>query len=180
MADSFTALITPLVIQGGPSHPIAPGGGQPVDPGYGLPEGPVDPGYGVELPPIAAHPIAPTPGHPIELPPTYPVDPDYGLPIAPDVWPQPPKPVDPGYGVSLPIAPEFPIYLPPAGTPEHPIALPPGSVWPPLPPAVTGKLLAFMWIVGVGYRWVCIDTSLKPAQPIQPPSSVPQPQPVRK
>jgi hypothetical protein len=171
---------SPPEVGGGPIYPpgVWPPPGHPAHPD--LPGGPVDPGYGVPLPPVVSHPIPPTPEHPIELPPTYPVDPDYGLPIGPGVWPQPPKPVDPGYGVPIPIAPEFPIYLPPQvnpplppGSPAHPIALPPGSVWPPLPPSVTGTVTALVWIVGVGYRWTVIDTSLKPTHPIMPPSRVP-------
>jgi basic salivary proline-rich protein 1/2 len=154
----------------------------PVDPGYGVP-GPIDPGYGVPLPPVATHPIVPppvgiwpSPGHPSHqpLPPTYPVDPDYGLPIPPTVWPMPPRPVDPSYGVPVPIAPTHPIYLPPPG-PNNDLPLPPGSVWPPLPPSVTGQIMCMVWIVGVGYRWTVIDASLKPTHPIMPPSAVPHP-----
>jgi hypothetical protein len=53
--------------------------------------------------------------------------------------------------------------LPPSGEhPEHPIVLPPGAVWPPLPPSVQGKILCFVWIVGIGYRWTMIDPSLTP------------------
>jgi hypothetical protein len=162
---------------GRPTHPILPGG--PVDPGYGVP-GPVDPGYGVPLPPVTVWPSPPGPGHPAHpIQPTYPVDPGYGLPLPPTVWPQPPQPmppVDPGYGVPIPISPEHPIYIPP-GTPgnhpEHPIALPPGSVWPPLPPGVEGVFLVYVWIVGVGYRWTTIDTSLQPTHPIAPPPAQP-------
>ncbi|HTI78947.1 MAG TPA: hypothetical protein VL614_00700 [Acetobacteraceae bacterium] len=175
---------------GRPSHPIAPGG-RPIDPGWGV-EGPVDPGYGWPLPPVISHPIVPPspgepthpiapgrpvrPSHPIARPPTYPVDPDYGLPSPPSVWPQPPRPVDPGFGVPLPIGPEHPIYLPPPGV-DNTLPLPPGAVWPPLPPSVTGQVMALVWIVGVGYRWTTIDTSLKPTHPITPPSTVPEPTP---
>ena len=47
--------------------------------------------------------------------------------------------------------------------------MPPGSVWPPLPPGVTGEVLCFVWIVGVGYRWTVIDTSLSAEHPMAPP-----------
>jgi hypothetical protein len=61
-----------LVIGGGPM----PGGGPPVDPGYGI-----DLGLGYLRP---THPIAPggspgTPTHPIVLPPEGPVDPLWGI-----------------------------------------------------------------------------------------------------
>lgn len=138
---------------GRPAHPIE------------LPEGPVDPGFGLPLPPVT---IWPRPPHR----PTYPVDPDYGIPSPPTVWPNPPRPVDPSYGVEgPPYGPDLPIYLPPTvgGGP----ILPPGSVWPPLPPGVTGQLTCFVWIVGVGYRWTTIDTSLKPTNPIAPPPNIP-------
>ncbi|HEY1430773.1 MAG TPA: hypothetical protein VGF39_03975 [Stellaceae bacterium] len=151
---------------GRPAHPVAPGG---TTPPWGI-EGPVDPGYGVPLPPVVSHPIPPTVWPPQPgSPPTYPVDPDYGLPVPPTVWPQPPQPVPPV--VNIPVFPSFPIYLPPEGeTPE----LPPGSVWPPLPPSVTGIITCFIWVVGVGYRWTTIDTSLKPEHPVViPPSTVP-------
>lgn len=183
----------------GRGHPDQglPGGEGPVDPDYGigiehpdqgLPgiEGPVDPGYGVPLPPVTVWPLPPGPGHPSHpIQPTYPVDPGYGLPLPPTVWPQPPRPpgpVDPGYGVPIPISPEHPIYIPP-GTPgnhpEHPIALPPGSVYPPLPPEMTGIYQVFVWFVGVGWRWTTIDTSLTPTHPIAPPPATVWPPPGR-
>jgi hypothetical protein len=149
---------------GGPDNSL-PRPERPVDPGYGVDVGPVDPGYGVPLPPVVdnglpSHPAPPIyipgrPAHPIY--PTYPVDPDYGLPVTPGVWPKPPIHVWPP---PQPVYPTHPIY--PTDQPEHPIAMPPGSVWPPLPPSVTGKILCFVWIVGVGYRWTVIDPSLKP------------------
>jgi hypothetical protein len=45
---------------------------------------------------------------------------------------------------------------------DNELPFPPGSVWPPLPPNVQGKILCFVWIVGFGYRWTVIDPSLKP------------------
>jgi hypothetical protein len=169
LAGSFPGINVPVF----PTHPIAPGGGGPVDPGYGV-EAPVDPGYGVPLPPVVSHPIAPGGERPSHrpLPPNYPVDPGYGVPIRPGVWPRPPRPVDPGYGVSVPITPEHPIYEPVA--PDNSLPLPPGSVWPPLPPEITKPVLCLVWIVGVGYRWTTIDPSLKPTHPI---AGVPEPEP---
>jgi hypothetical protein len=164
--------------------------GGPVDPGYGIsgdypshqpvpPPGPVDPGYGLPLPPVATHPIMPGGEYPSHhpLPPTYPVDPNYGLPIPPTVWPMPPRPEppDPEYGVPMPIAPTHPIYMP--GAPNNDLPLPPGSVWPPLPPSVTGEIMCMVWIVGIGYRWTVIDADLKPEHPVAPPA-YPSHQPV--
>jgi hypothetical protein len=180
MSGSQLAVITPVSggnypsqgLPGSPSHPIAPGGW------------PVDPGYGVPLPPVVSHPIAPggeTPSHPISgggtgpahpiAPPTYPVDPSYGLPMLPGVWPAPPA--FPNNDLPLqPVLPTHPIYHPEA--PNNELPLPPGAVWPPLPPSVTGPVLCFVWVVGVGYRWTTIDPSLKPMHPIViPPSTVP-------
>jgi hypothetical protein len=159
--------------EGHPSHPIAPGGRPPVDPGYGI-EGPVDPGYGYPLPPVVDNELPGTPAHPDQgLPPTYPVKPGNDLPRPPHVWPRPPRPVGPDQGLPpQPVTPEHPIYFPPAG-PDNELPLPPGAVWPPLPPALgETELLCLVWIVGVGYRWTVIDTSLKPEQPL-PPTTVP-------
>jgi hypothetical protein len=156
------------------------------------PAGPVDPGYGYPLPPVinGGPPLYPDaglppggahPSHPIQ--PTYPVDPGYGLPVPPTVWPQPPRPPH-VWPPPQPVHPSHPIYLPEpphvSGQPPRPDqgpVMPPGSVWPPLPPAIPpGKLLVFCWIVGVGYRWTCIDTSLEiGGGPVYPPSTVPRP-----
>jgi hypothetical protein len=66
----------------------------------------------------------------------------------------------------VPVYPSHPIY--PTDKPEHPIAMPPGSVWPPLPPAIKGKILCFIWLVGIGYRWTVIDPSLSPGNDLPP------------
>jgi hypothetical protein len=167
--SKFLAVINVLERKPGYPDQGLPGIEGPVDPGYGigierpshLPSfgGPVDPGYGVPLPPVVDNGLPPIHGHPDQgLPPTYPVDPGYGIPTVPGIWPKPPLP-----GVwppPRPVYPSHPIY--PTDTPEHPIAAPPGSVWPPLPPDIGGKILAFCWLVGIGYRWVVIDPSLKP------------------
>jgi hypothetical protein len=133
-----------------------PGGGwDPTDPGFGnRPGGPTDPGYGRP---------GGGPGHPSGQP--IPVPP-------PGIWPAPPgpdqglPPLNPGApDQTLPIVPGIPIYpahpiVPIGGDPAHPIELPPGSVWPPLPPQITGKVYALVIVYGIGYRWVVIDTTL--------------------
>jgi hypothetical protein len=174
---------------GFPTNPIAPGGsGGPVDPGYGYPLPPVRPDNSPPRPPVypSHQPVPPgyVSGQPV--PPTYPVDPAYGLPITPGIWPSPP--VFPGHDLPIaPVLPTHPIYRPVA--PNNDLPLPPGAVWPPLPPSVTGPVLCFVWLVGIGYRWTTVDPSLKPSHPIViPPSTVPgapnqdlplQPQPKR-
>jgi translation initiation factor IF-2 len=185
----------------GPVDPGFGGGIKPpVDPGYGHPDiGPIDPGFGVGLPPIASHPLPPAPGRPDNGLPTYPVVPGHDLPQPPNVWPRPPRPVRPSHPIApgggggatptppiaggggrpshpiapppVPISPEHPIYLP--GGPDNSLPLPPGAVWPPLPPALDDtELMCLVWIVGVGYRWTVIDTSLKPDNEL-PPTTVP-------
>lgn len=164
-----------IVAPGGPNNDL-PGGGDYIDNSLPDTEGPVDPGYGYPLPPVIDNGLPATPGrpsHPIQ--PTYPVDPGYGLPVAPGIWPQPPLGTWPP---TPPLLPSHPIYpTGPGGHPSHPIALPPGHVWPPLPPSVTGTIIAFCWIVGVGYRWVCIDPSPHPIVPggERPSQGLPQP-----
>lgn len=77
-----------------------------------------------------------TPEHPVQLPAAPPPYPNVGLP--PSVWP----------GV--------PVHKPAPG--EPPISLPPGSVYPPLPPAISPNenVLALVWIPKIGYRWVVL------------------------
>jgi len=179
------------VRRGGHPDNSLPGGEGPVDPDYGIeegrpdnslpmPPGPVDPGFGVPLPPVRPDQGLPgSPGHPshpiVRPPPTYPVDPGYGLPIPPTVWPQPPRPVGPDNSLPpIPVSPSHPIYLPSPGAPNNDLPLQPGQVWPPLPPSITGQVMAFVWIVGVGYRWTTIDADLKPTHPMIPPSTVPE------
>jgi len=153
------------------SHPIAPGGGptHPIAP----PTYPVDPDYGIPTAP-GVWPQPPRPEHPeqpIYLPPLLPSHPIYIVPPAPGY---PTHPIAPGgEEPSHPIAPggERPAHpIAPGGgggTPTQPIYLP-GHVWPPLPPSVTGTLLCFCWIVGVGYRWVVIDADASVENPIAP------------
>lgn len=165
----------------GQGHPLPPhASGQPVPPGYASgqplpPGGPVDPGYGLPLPPVinGGPPAYPDQG----LPPTYPVDPGYDLPTAPGVWPQPPRPEHPDNSLPpVPVLPSHPIYIP--GEPNNDLPLEPGQVWPPLPPSVTGEVMCFIWIVGVGYRWIVIDADNQPEHPIAPPPLYPSHQPV--
>jgi hypothetical protein len=138
----------------------------------------------VELPPVIDNTLPPTAGHPLPTPPDYPTQgpvdpahPDQGfppLPVRPGHLPAPPP-----VGIwppSAPIRPGHPIYpvLPArpgggAGTLPEP---PPGSVWPPLPPDVKGKVLAFAWLVGIGYRWVVLDPGV--TLPVEPPVAQPR------
>ena len=153
----------------------------PVDPDYGqggerpdnsLPgiEGPVDPGFGIELPPVISNELPPYPGHPIATPPTYPVRPDNSLPRPPHVWPLPPRPVGPDNSLPpVPVSPEHPIYIPAPGAPDNSLPLPPASIWPPLPSEIDGVVMMLVWVPGVGYRWIVVDTNLKPTHPIAPP-----------
>ena len=181
---------------GYPDQGLPGSGGRPIDPGFGVPLPPIDPGYG--LPGGGggrpSHPIArpPRPTYPVD--PDYGLPTRPGIWPTP---PKPPGPVDPGYGIEAPVHPSHPIYpvrppghpstgpvRPPAGgrpdqglpspqppaeggTPEHPIYKP-GYVWPPLPPSVTGHVVAFCWVVGVGYRWVVLDCSGSVEHPIAP------------
>ena len=157
--------------------PAEPGVWPPQRPNY-----PVDPGWGLPVPPNV-WPKPPGSVWPPLVPiyPTHPIYPGGGPahPIAPGGRPtRPGQPGAPDQG--LPPAPDQ--GLPPAGSgehPEHPIVLPPGAVWPPLPPDIQGKIICFVWIVGVGYRWTVIDPSLvidntlpgggeHPAHPIAP------------
>ena len=99
----------------------------------------VDPGYGNEggvRPPHIG-------GGPIIIPPLPP-----GIKPPPGhIWP--PR-IPPGH-----VAP--PIFI--DGTPENPINIPPGTVWPPLNPGdgVQGKVLALVWLVGIGYKWTVLQ-----------------------
>lgn len=179
--------------------PIDPGFGvglPPVDPGYGHPAwGPTDPGYGNRPPvdPGYGRPTYPVrPDHDLPTPPNRwpmpprPVRPGHDLPGRPphvgggpapgrpDRPDQglPPSGARPGHDLPVPISPSHPIYLPPPGV-DNALPLPPGAVWPPLPPSLgETELLCFVWIVGIGYRWTVIDTSLKPGMPL-PPTTVP-------
>ena len=106
----------------------------------------------------------------------------FGIPTPPSTLPVPPRPVRPDNSLPIaPVHPTLPIYLP--GGPDNSLPLPPGAVWPPLPPGLgASKVLCFVWIVGIGYRWTVIDPSLQPdnelppttVPPLEPPSAVPK------
>jgi hypothetical protein len=149
MSDPVIAMIVPLSgghpdqglppqSPGAPTHPWVP-------PSPGSPTHPIGGGGGQPSHPIVGYPdqglpgggVVGSPEHPIVIPPMPP--PVVGHPIPPAIWP------------GVPIHP---------GTPEHPITLPPGSVWPPLPPSITGEALILVWVVSVGYRWLVVDASL--------------------
>ena len=175
-----------------------PGMGGPVDPGYGFPLPPVidnglppvpgHPDHGLPtypvrpdnslphppsvwpkppMPPTVWPPLPPIyPSHPIYPTPPNTDRPDQGLPVPPVVDNTLPPHVDQGLPGDQPHPDQG---LPGAGgTPSHPIYLP-GHVWPPLPPSITGNIIAFCWIVGVGYRWaVLTPESGRPTHPIAP------------
>jgi hypothetical protein len=86
------------------------------------------------------------------------------------------RPVDPGFGVGgeapdhgLP--PVIP--LPPGEAGQLP-DWPPGSIWPPLPPDVSGKVLILAAVAAPGHgsraHWVVVDTNLIPehGRPVDP------------
>jgi len=108
------------------------------------------------------HPwVPPSPGEP-----AHPIEPVPPLP--PGIWPSPGRPVPP---IALPRPPlevTPPIVIP--GTPEHPITLPPGVVWPPLNPGdgLQGKVLALVWLVGIGYKWAVLEVPEIPGFPMPP------------
>jgi hypothetical protein len=192
--------VPPGHVGGGPIYPSGP-----VDPGYGYPLPPIingglPPHPDQGLPPGGAHPshpIQPTypvdPGYGLPVPPTvwpHPPRPPHVWPPAQPIYPSHPIYVPPGHHVGGgPMPGGRPDQgLPPAGggsrpdqglppSPDQGLPMPPGSVWPPLPPAIPpGQLLVFCWIVGIGYRWTCIDTSLEiGGGPVYPPSAVPRP-----
>jgi len=157
-----------------------PGGG-PVDPDYGVDEG--EPGYpeGPEVSPPEVDNELPTP------------PPGIWPPLTPD---QPWRPIDPGYGVGgrpphvgggparppRPGQPPRPDQgLPGEGgeRPTHPI-WEPGTIWPPLPPGVSGTYWALVLVKGssgVQYRYVVIDADARPEHPIETPEEPGGPQP---
>lgn len=169
-----------------------PGGGGPVDPGWGIPEGegPVDPGYGVEGP---GEPVDPDygvdeglgiwgPGSPMPQPPIHLPKPPPGIwppptpghpiqPLPPGSGRPPSKPIDPDARPEHPIAPggEYPSHLP---------ALPPGMIWP--PPNAVGKFVVLAWIPGMGFKYIVIDAGLKPEHPIAPGGEEPEVDPTRR
>jgi len=143
----------PPVVGGGPitpeppvgTWPGSPGGGGPVDPGFGIP-GSVDPGWGQGHPMPPHGPIgggSPTdpgwsggvvapphvgggPSHPVPphlgggpIPPTRPVDPGWGKPVLP-IPPTHPPAVTAGKPGGVPILPMDPSWTPPTAAPAPP------------------------------------------------------------
>lgn len=171
-----------------PSHPIAPGGGGPVDPGYG--QGGLHPG----------HPIAPGGGRPVD--PGWGVGegrPDHGLPggggsagqlpVFPPpgggaaqlpVLPPPPTagqlPSGPGGSAGqLPTVPglqpgQLPVWPPTSTIPPGPdntlppTPLPPGYVSPPIyiPDLPAGPNVALGYFPGSGWHYAVIVTTATP------------------
>jgi hypothetical protein len=114
------------------------GGGRP---DQGLPGGsrPVDPDWGIDEGGRPDQGLPPSGGRP-----------DQGLP-------EPPPGVWPGPSPSHPIVPV---------PPEEPTE--PGTIWPPAPPGASGKFWVVAGIPGHGWRYVCIDVSLRPDQGLPP------------
>jgi hypothetical protein len=90
---------------------------------------------------------------------------------------RPGRPVDPGFGVGGGEHPEhgLPPFIPlPPGEAGQLPDWPPGSIWPPLPPDVSGKVLILAAVASPGHgvrsHWVVVDTSLIPehGRPVDP------------
>ena len=158
-----------------------PGGG-PVDPDYGVDEGEPGEGGGDEGTGIDNELPTPTP------------PPGVWPPLTPD---QPWRPIDPGFGVGgrpphvgggparPPVRPGQPARpdqgLPGEGGehPSHPI-FEPGTIWPPLPPGVSGTYWALVLVKGASglqYRYVVVDADARPEHPIEEPDEPPVAQP---
>jgi hypothetical protein len=148
-----------------------PDGGGPVDPDYGVDEG--EPGYpeGPEVEPPDTP--DPPPGIWPPLTPEQPWRPIEGRP--PHVGGGPARP---------PLRPGHPDQgLPGEGGehPTHPIWQP-GTIWPPLPPGVSGTYWALVLVKGssgLQYRYVVVDADARPEHPIELPEEPPPAQPKR-
>jgi hypothetical protein len=123
-----------------------------------------------------------------------PVDPGFGVGDGDHISTgpvHPGGPVDPGFGVGLPpfgvTLPETPPGVWPPPSFNHPwFPIPPdaeeppegGEIYPPVgnnPP--DGKFWVVCGIPGVGWRYVCVDPSLRPEKPPEgskPPTSAPK------
>jgi hypothetical protein len=92
-------------------------------------------------------------------------DPGYGIDIGPPgidhELPTPPPGIWPPPTIEQPIQPVPPSVVPP-------IALPPGSIWPKPPSVPPGKFIVVVWVPGMGWKYVVVDPSLGPSQPIAP------------
>jgi hypothetical protein len=94
-----------------------------------------------------------------------PVDPDWGI----DEGGRPDNELPGGGNRPDNTLPEPPPGIWPGPTPSHPIVpVPPdapdepGTIWPPAPGNSTGKFWVVAGIPGHGWRYVCIDISLRP------------------
>lgn len=128
--------------------------GRPLDPNYGIDEGAYPdqdlPGFPGRPPHVGNRP--PGSGRPPHVGggparPGRPIDPNWGIEegLPPEIWPLPPG------GGGLP---------PIAGHPLPPTDPPPGTIWPPLPPSIPeGKVLAVVWISGIGARYAVLTVS---------------------
>lgn len=158
MPESFYAKITPV---GGSESPIDPdyGQGRPLPPMAGHP---------LPIPPLPPGAVWPPPGivaPPIHLPPVVAIPPIYYPEGPPSIGGGPIVPPDKPGGGPPPSIGGGPII-----PPEKP-NLPPGSIWPPLNPGdgISGKIIAVVWLVGIGYRWAALDVGNRPVAPDQPP-----------
>jgi len=159
-----------------------PGGGGPVDPDYGVDEG--EPGYpeGPEVSPPEVDNELPTPPPGIWPPltpdqPWRPIDPGFGGGRPPHVGGGPARPPRPGQ----PPRPDQGLPGEGGEHPSHPIWQP-GTIWPPLPPGVSGTYWALVLVKGssgVQYRYVVIDADARPEHPIEEPDEPPPATPKR-
>jgi hypothetical protein len=99
--------------------------------------------------------------------PGRPTDPDWGI----DEGGRPDQELPGSGGRPDNTLPEPPPGIWPGPTPSHPIVpVPPdapdepGTIWPPAPGNSTGKFWVVAGIPGHGWRYVCIDISLRPDQ----------------
>jgi hypothetical protein len=153
-----------------------PGTG-PVDPDYGVDEG-TDPDYGVDegSPGIDNELPTPTPPPGVWPPltpeqPWRPIDPGFGSGRPPHVGGGPARPPRPGQ----PARPDQGLPSEGGERPTHPI-FEPGTIWPPLPPGVSGTYWALVLIRGASglhYRYVVVDADARPEHPIEEPDGEP-------
>jgi hypothetical protein len=140
-----------------PGEPAYPDQGLPGEPAYPDQGLPPYPDQGLPTPPPGTFP-PPTPTHPIV--PALPDTPPGAIwpPVSPPVvWPRPPT-----AGTPLPTPP------PTAGTPPPtagtPLPTPPPTAGTPLPtPPPSRTFWVVAGIPGVGWRYVCVDPSLRPS-----------------
>jgi hypothetical protein len=146
----------------------------PVDPGYGvgsehpdqgLPGGGLYPDQGLPIPPPGIWP-PPTVSHPI-----VPIPPGSEVPPG-TIWPPPGGPLYPSHG--LPGEPPRPDNTLP-GQPPRPDNTLPGQPGHPDNALPSQKFWIVAGIPGYGWRYVCVDPSLRPDQGLPPQPPGPQP-----